>query len=105
MGHQRVRIVVKPDGSVEVRPYRVKISKIAQDQVIWECEVGEATIDFKPKTGSPFVSRAFVAPEGGSVWSGGAAGEADRIYEYGVTVRVTGDRRNYSIDPEVQVEP
>ncbi len=104
MAHQRVRIVLKPNGTLEARPSRVCISRSAQDQVVWESEVGDATIAFKPRTGSPFVSQIFVAPEGGSVWSGSVVTRDVEIYEYGISVRVQNGK-TYSIDPEVQVEP
>jgi hypothetical protein len=98
---KEVKVILRPDGTIEVRPPLVRVSKKDLDSVEWVCEVGEATVQFKKE--SPFVSKVFVAPEGGAVCSGPALGNEGQ-YEYGVSIRVPGDRRVYSIDPHVQVD-
>ena len=101
---KNVKITVKKDGTVDCKPSRVNISKKNLEGVCWECSEGEATIQFVKD--SPFCSDHFVVPEGGSVNSGPAyQGEPGVIYKYSIVVNIPGDRRQYVLDPEVEVDP
>jgi hypothetical protein len=102
MGQLRHVTIIVNNGTVQTVPDPVHISKMDTGEVCWHCPQGEASINFKD---SPFHSDHFEVPRCGSVASGPVTNEKGKgRYKYSIIVRVPGDRREYVVDPEVDVD-
>lgn len=95
------------DGIVKVVPESVHVSRGKRDSVVWRCEGGVAKISFEKdqQKGGPFRSHRFETPAGGFVGTGPPVrGVAGQCYSYTVTVTLTNDKRDYTVDPKVIVD-
>jgi hypothetical protein len=92
-----------------VSPASVHISASKNEEIVWRCDQGTATIVFPGD--SPFhdydqPNRSFQAPRGGAVHTGKVTGlDKKRHDPYLYVVEVEIDGTVYKRDPEVVVDP
>ena len=91
-----VRIEQGPSG-IEVDPARFHVSKSHNDEVVWTCDSGDFTVNFKK--GSPFATSTFNSVAG-SVRSGPAVVPPGGLYPYEVTLT-----SGLGGDPDGAVDP
>ena len=71
-------------GSTGAKPDEVNISKSGLQQVIWNSEIGDVTVEFKNGI-TPFSSAVFSVPANGAAPSGPAVVDpSDQGYKYDV---------------------
>ena len=100
MGPLKHVTITVTNGAVAADRNVVHVSKKGAEEVCWHSPQGEASINF---TATPFGSDHFLVPRGGSLATGPASG-VPGAYKYSIIVRIPGDRREYVIDPVVEVE-
>ena len=100
MGKLKHVTITVTNGVVEAHPDPVFVGKKGLEEVCWHSPQAEASINFNL---SPFTSDHFLIPRRGSVATGPANG-GPGVFKYSIILRIPGDRREYVIDPEVEVE-